>query len=323
MTQAPAWAGSYVSLDQEVLSLATEAGLSARAVQVYVWLRRFRNRTTDLCCPRQETLATQMGVSVRTVRSAVAELLKASFIRIHRHRVEATGNLGVNRYRFPAADTIRQALAAMRGTADAVVGAVVESVQAVAAAVVSTANAVTAAVLSKASDLAKITGAAKAKHSAAAEKRDAKRSAGTPPGQRPDGQANSSDVRAYFEEAAELYWPALGQLPPWTAKEQAQAKLLLEHHGAERTRQMALHIWRNRLHYNLTGIPTPGLLWAMQSRIVGEIAQGIEDLGEHKRAAAQRPSPERSARLAQAEWTRTEEARGILSPEDILSDFGK
>ncbi len=320
LNQTAPWNGCYVSLDQEMLALASEAGLSSRALQVYVWLRRYRNRRTDLCCPRQETLAEGIGVSVRTVRNAVAELARAGFVRIVRHRSEKTGNLGVNRYSFPPAEIIqaalRRAAGMVREAAEAVETAAAHAVEAVKESV---------ATLSRALDLRRIAAEARNKHAGAAEKRDERRAA-PPPGKREGDKVNSSDVRAYFEEAAAEHWPDLGRLPVWTGREQAQAKLLLEHHGAERTKEMVFHLWRNRLHYNLTGIPTPGLLWAMQSRIVGEIVQGITDLSEHKRLAYKSAScntPDRSNRINQSEWTRDEAARGILTPEDILSEYGK
>ena len=314
LNQTASWNGCYVSVDQEMLALAAEAKLSSRALQVYVWLRRYRNRRTDLCCPRQETLAEGIGVSVRTVRSAVAELARAGFVRIVRHRSEKTGNLGVNRYSFPPAEIIR---AALHRVVETVTAVVTEAVEAAREAV---------ATLSRALDLRKLAAAAKDKHNEAAGRRDERRASAPPPGKREGDKVNSSDVRAYFEEAAAEHWPDLGRLPVWTGREQAQAKLLLEHHGVDRTKEMVFHLWRNRLHYNLTGIPTPGLLWAMQSRIVGEIVQGITDLGEHKRLAYKGSScntPERSNRVNQSEWTRDEDARGILTPEDILSEYGK
>ena len=314
------WSGSYVALDQSVLDLATTAGLHHRAITTYVWLRRFRNRATDLCCPSQETLAERMGVSVRTVRNAVADLVRWGFVTIERRRRPGTGNLGVNRYHFPTAERIKAKIESLLSGLVAATECAVEAVTAVASEIK---KGVVMSIGEARAKLRKVREAAEAKTAAAAQKRAEKKSAPKPSDD--DGAPekvkpmNSSDVRRWFEEAREEHWPDLPVLPPWTTKDQVNAKRLLEVYKAETLRRMVFQVWRNREAYGVTGVPGPGLVWAMQSRLYGEVISGVEDVAS-KRAPGY---TSRAERINRDEWTKKDGARGVLSAEDLLADIGE
>ncbi len=55
--------------------------VSANAIKVWCILARYAN-TEDVCWPKQETIAEQMGVSLETVRRAVRELVAFDAVRV-------------------------------------------------------------------------------------------------------------------------------------------------------------------------------------------------------------------------------------------------
>lgn len=64
-----------------------KAGITARAKCLFAALIACRNRRTGFCSPRLATLAERLGASLRTIKRALAELVRTGMVIIHRCQV--------------------------------------------------------------------------------------------------------------------------------------------------------------------------------------------------------------------------------------------
>jgi hypothetical protein len=317
----------FVMLGCPFMQLAAEKGLSDYGFRVYTVLASHVNRATGMCFPGYERIAAMTGKSVRSVHNAIHELEEMGFILIERSR-RASGRWGRNLYKMltPWIDhEPKQAEPVASPEIDCITPAEEAEMNAQSAAGIK-------ALLAK----AKQTALAKHDESQAkkAEKVAKKQSDPAPDVGHGDGDEkpakplNSNHVRAWFDQARLDYWSALKFLPPWTGKEMALAKKLLEVYDPVVLQKMIAHLWLHRARYKCTSVPTPTFLWAVQSRVFGEISQS-EEVGAgssfvHDQAGGHAAS--KAERLKKGEWDQSQSLTGgkggVVDLGDMLKQMG-
>lgn len=272
----------FIMLDMEFFEAARELRLSFSARALYEILLAHVNRATGLCFPGQARLAALMGRSLKTVYNGLSELKRLGFLAIERTR-RVSGHYGGNRYKLgiplgekssfeaseaPEADAIDCIPPSKENTMN---GSAVAAL--LAKAKQNAADKHNASVAKKAAKLSLVKNDDLTPEQVMAAEEIAASAAQTAPVAKP---LNSNDVRAWFDDARKAHWPDLKFLPPWTMKDMALAKKLLEAYpdSGESLKKMVFHLFARRLQLKCSGVPTPGFLWAVQSRLYGEIQPG-------------------------------------------------
>lgn len=333
----------FVMLGIPFLQAAVEKGLSDLGFRVYATLMSHKNRLTGLCFPTAARIAALVGKSERSVRKVIAELVDLGFLLIERSR-RPSGRYGVNLYKLMTPDNEEITIefdAPEDDPADAIECATPEAEDAM--------NPSALAGLQKLKKLAeaKENAVAKADDSALKKllKKEKLASADMTPAvaeaqenaalaaahdeHAPKKTLNSNDVRAWFEESQKTWWPALKFLPVWTMKDKAIAKRLLEHYDEPVLRKMIDHAWRNRVALRCN-LPTPAFLWAVQSRVFGDVSAGEASgptIGnETTHTLNMSVTPGKAAALKKGEYDASQSLTGgkggVVSMGEVLKQMG-